>query len=91
MSGENKKKVVHDSPSQRILQCSGRVFKPRQLGDIQTVTCRKRGFLSPCEKITEKGRAEEEGEGGRGRKKVSEGKEEGKRKIKKKRKGNIKI
>ena len=42
-------------------------------------------------KITEKGRAEEEGEGGRGRKKVSEGKEEGKRKIKKKRKGNIKI
>lgn len=31
--GKHKKTVVHDSPSQRILQCSGRLFKPRWLGD----------------------------------------------------------
>ena len=48
--------------------------------DIQTVTCGQRGFLSPCEKITEKGRAEEEGEEGR----FQKGKKKGKGKLRRK-------
>ena len=44
------------------------------------LTCGQRGFLSPCEKITEKGRAEEEGEEGR----FQKGKKKGKGKLRRK-------